>query len=168
MLGYILTIVIVGGAAGAAVHFASQNVDEPRVALGITFVAGSLAGLIARRPGAALLAQALALILPMVLEGVSLEYQFDAYKFQLISMAVGAELAFLLTGYRYFNLFTAVGSSLLTAVGYMVGLEWAYGQFELSEEVARAFAELLAVPALAAGVAAFVIAFVIAKVLRRR
>jgi len=104
----------------------------------------------------------------MLLSGGDLESQLDAAKFPIISMAVGAELAFLLTGYRFFNLFTALASTLFTAIGLIVGMEWTYGEFAVNEEVLKYFAEQLAVPAAAAGVVAFVIAFVVGKVLKRR
>ena len=172
LLGYVLTIIVVGGLAGLAAFAASENIHDYelqfRVTTGLTFVAGSLAGLIARRPGAALLAEAVAWIVPMLLAGGDLESQLDAAKFPIISMAVGAELAFLLTGYRFFNLFTALASTLFTAIGLIVGMEWTYGEFAVNEEVLKYFAEQLAVPAAAAGVVAFVIAFVVGKVLKRR
>ena len=97
---------------------------------GIWFLPALLAGLIVRKPGAALLAEMIAAVMSMLLGS---QWGWGTAISGLMQGG-GVELAFLLTRYRRFTLPVAILGGVLAAL-----LEWGWEKFAYYQEMSWAF-----------------------------
>ena len=101
---------------------------------GIWFLPAMLAGLIVRKPGAALLAEMIAAVLSMLLGS---PWAWGTAISGLMQGG-GVELAFLLTRYRRFTLPVAILGGMLSAL-----LEWGWEKFAYYQEMSWAYSGVM-------------------------
>ena len=101
---------------------------------GLWFLPAMLAGLIVRKPGAALLAELIAAVMSMLLGS---QWGWGTAVSGLMQGG-GVELAFLLTRYRRFTLPVAVLGGVLAAL-----LEWGWEKLAYYQEMSWAFSGLM-------------------------
>lgn len=101
---------------------------------GIWFLPAVIAGLIVRKPGAALGAELVAAVIEMLLGG---QWGWGTVVSGLVQ-GTGVELAFLLTRYRRSTLPVAAAAGVIAA-----GLEWVWERFAYYPEMAWGFALIM-------------------------